>query len=134
MDWRGSVYRKKVKGYDMVEWKEISEKVYTRDLYTCQRCFKKYRSKGHISAHHIVPRVDGGSDELSNLITLCHKCHDYVEVNRLKNVAAIIGSYDVPGINFTKKEAKEEKEGVREETFTRPEWHKYVYGGVKKNI
>ena len=32
-------------------------------------------SKEHLTQHHLVPRSIGGSDEDSNLITLCGSCH-----------------------------------------------------------
>lgn len=32
------------------------------------------------SQHHIIPRRFGGSDDITNLIMLCDKCHDVVEM------------------------------------------------------
>jgi hypothetical protein len=49
--------------------------VLTRDGYTCQNC--KGRSKDRrLEVHHMVYRSQGGSDEESNLLTLCKTCHD----------------------------------------------------------
>jgi len=49
--------------------------VLTRDLYTCQHC--KGKSKNNrLEVHHIVFRRNVGSDEESNLLTLCKTCHD----------------------------------------------------------
>jgi len=42
-----------------------------RDDFTCQACGKK--SAGQV--HHIRARSQGGADSLSNLITLCGRCH-----------------------------------------------------------
>lgn len=42
-----------------------------------------------LEAHHIIARGLGGDDDLSNLITLCHKCHRDIEDGHLdiiKNV------------------------------------------------
>lgn len=48
--------------------------VLNRDNYTCQYCKGKHKD-GKLEVHHIVFRSLGGSDEESNLITLCHTCH-----------------------------------------------------------
>lgn len=48
--------------------------VLNRDNYTCQYCKDKHKDS-KLEVHHIVFRSKGGSDEESNLITLCHTCH-----------------------------------------------------------
>ncbi len=48
--------------------------VLNRDNYTCQYCKGKHKDS-KLEVHHIVFRSRGGSDEESNLITLCHTCH-----------------------------------------------------------
>ena len=48
--------------------------VLNRDNYTCQ-CCKGRRRDSKLEVHHIIFRSKGGSDEESNLITLCHTCH-----------------------------------------------------------
>ena len=48
--------------------------VLNRDNYTCQYCKGKHKDS-KLEVHHIVFRSQGGSDEASNLITLCHTCH-----------------------------------------------------------
>ena len=48
--------------------------VLNRDNYTCQCCKGKHKCS-KLEVHHIVFRSQGGSDEESNLITLCHTCH-----------------------------------------------------------
>jgi len=60
------------------EWDKLRRKVYERDNYTCQRCgYNSRRSKKSIpiQAHHIIPKSNGGSDTMDNLITLCRCCH-----------------------------------------------------------
>ena len=47
-----------------------------RDMNKCKECGK---SNCMLEVHHIVPRRLKGSDTLSNLITLCEKCHDKTE-------------------------------------------------------
>ena len=48
--------------------------VLNRDSYTCQCCKGKHKDS-KLEVHHVVYRSQGGSDEESNLITLCHTCH-----------------------------------------------------------
>lgn len=48
--------------------------VLNRDNYTCQYCKGKHKDS-KLEVHHIVFHSQGGSDEASNLITLCHTCH-----------------------------------------------------------
>ena len=48
--------------------------VLNRDNYTCQYCKGKHKDS-KLEIHHILFRSQGGSDEESNLITLCHTCH-----------------------------------------------------------
>lgn len=43
-----------------------------RDNYTCQCCGKK---NCQLQTHHIIFRSRGGSDDESNMITLCKECH-----------------------------------------------------------
>ena len=51
--------------------------VLDRDGYVCQSCRGK-RKDSKLHVHHIVFRSQGGSDDESNLITLCKSCHDDV--------------------------------------------------------
>lgn len=55
----------------------IRKQVLKRDGYKCKKCgvvdWEQSPSLLHI--HHIVPVVDGGTEDLDNLITLCIYCH-----------------------------------------------------------
>ncbi|WP_317105294.1 HNH endonuclease [Chroococcidiopsis sp. SAG 2025] len=55
----------------MSEWREIRQKILQRDNRQCQVCGKEYSGQ----VHHILPRSQGGTNDLANLITLCGKCH-----------------------------------------------------------
>jgi hypothetical protein len=65
------------------QWRKLRRVVYARDGWLCQDCGVKCLNtkdakaypKRKIQAHHVVPRRFGGSDELSNLVTLCMSCH-----------------------------------------------------------
>ena len=48
--------------------------VLCRDNYTCYYCKGRHKDS-RLEVHHIVFRSQGGSDEESNLITLCYTCH-----------------------------------------------------------
>lgn len=57
-------------------WPEISARVKERDGYRCVRCGVDHLP---LHAHHIIPLSKGGSNRLSNLITLCEDCHADIE-------------------------------------------------------
>ncbi len=48
--------------------------VLDRDQHTCQLCGGKHKDS-RLEVHHIIFRENGGSDEHTNLVTLCHTCH-----------------------------------------------------------
>jgi hypothetical protein len=129
-DWHGNVYAKKrMVKYELMkreEWTALRKECFERDNYTCYRCEKTSKNGKGLSAHHVLPRIDGGQDHLVNLITLCNKCHDYVEMEGFTTLIEIVASSDCS------IHERPEKEIEREETFARPEWHKYVYGGMKR--
>ena len=54
--------------------------MYKRDRYHCRFC----RTTHGLTPHHIVYRSQGGTDDLSNLLTLCIKCHNAVHDGHLK--------------------------------------------------
>lgn len=55
------------------EWKRLREVVLERDGYQCREC----RETGSpLDVDHITPLSQGGTNELSNLQTLCRSCHE----------------------------------------------------------
>lgn len=62
------------------DWNSRRKEVYQRDNYICQNCGAKGGSHGtaELHSHHIVPKSNGGSHNLSNLQTLCSECHKAV--------------------------------------------------------
>lgn len=56
--------------YQSTAWRRLSLAVVQRDG-ACVRCGQTV----FLSAHHIVPRSEGGADLLDNLETLCTRCH-----------------------------------------------------------
>jgi ATP-dependent DNA helicase RecQ len=56
------------------DWVNIREAVLRRDNYKCMECGTPCRS-AEADVHHLLPRSAGGTDEPSNLVTLCDGCH-----------------------------------------------------------
>ena len=54
---------------------EVRRKVYERDGGICRHC--QLQDHTSFTVDHIVSRQHGGSDELSNLQTLCWPCHEW---------------------------------------------------------
>ena len=57
--------------------------VLSRDNYTCQHCRGKSKDS-KLEVHHIIFRSENGSDEESNLITLCKTCHDKLHEGKIE--------------------------------------------------
>jgi 5-methylcytosine-specific restriction endonuclease McrA len=43
-----------------------------RDHAICQHC---HQADQPVQVHHLIPKHQGGTDDLDNLITLCERCH-----------------------------------------------------------
>jgi hypothetical protein len=63
--------------YEGNNWRE---KVLWRDKYTCQHC----KSKKELQTHHIQEKLRGGTNIVSNGITLCKKCHKEIHEEKWK--------------------------------------------------
>lgn len=53
------------------EFDQVKGQAKHRDRKQCTQC----GAKENLTVHHITHLVDGGSNELSNLTTLCFACH-----------------------------------------------------------
>lgn len=70
-------------------WTELAAACKKRDNYTCRQCGYHHtegRKKRHLHADHIVPLSRGGPNKLSNLQTLCARCHEQ-KTNRNRTAA-----------------------------------------------
>jgi ATP-dependent DNA helicase RecQ len=56
------------------DWRRIRESILRRDKFRCVECGESC-DPDEADIHHLLPRSAGGSDEPSNLITLCDGCH-----------------------------------------------------------
>lgn len=57
------------------QWKKLREKVLIRDGYLCQKCLASDIITLATDVDHIVNKKRGGSDQMSNLESLCNPCH-----------------------------------------------------------
>ena len=55
--------------------------VLARDNYTCQCCKGKSGSK-ELHVHHVIPKSEGGTNVVTNLITVCAPCHKDIHAGK----------------------------------------------------
>lgn len=79
--------------HDTKAWRLIRRRILKRDRYRCRVFDCSVTGAKNLSVHHITPRDEGGKDEDSNLITLCHKHHDEIELACVRQVL-LIESWD----------------------------------------
>lgn len=95
------------------EWKEKRLSILVRDKFTCRKCKKRLSENKPdviLRVHHIRPRKYGGTDEDSNLITLCRRCEKRIHnLSKDKRKLKKIGGTNFIDIPKKKKEAKAEK-------------------------
>lgn len=89
-NWKGGITPENKLRLSNAEWAKTRLKVYKRDNFTCQRCGikctnSKKQSSTTIQCHHLEPWRDTKNDSLTNLVTLCVKCHGIVENERDEN-------------------------------------------------
>jgi len=54
---------------------EVRKYVFDRNNYQCQSCQTIDLSAKNLQVDHIIPLAQGGSNDFSNLQTLCAKCN-----------------------------------------------------------
>lgn len=122
-NWQGKVYRTHHESdLPMEEWHIIRDAVIKKDRYVCQRCLEIFE-KSELTVHHIVPRSDGGSNDKGNLITLCHECHDFVELRYIMLCTrALIAN------SFEEEPLPTQYDNIPDDPL---DWRQWVYGGKK---
>lgn len=56
-------------------WRPIRARIAKRDRYLCVPCLSRGMAVAMHAVDHKVPRFEGGTDEDSNLWSLCEPCH-----------------------------------------------------------
>lgn len=139
MPWKAEVYHPK-EGDMPEDWAEIREIVLDRDGYRCQACWIRHkRHPNRLQAHHILPRSEGGTNDLHNLCTLCHVCHDLIEPysRQLPSVRAIRRfwkDYET-GTKSLSESLVEADSSLKNGFGENPNqtWQAMVYGGQRAN-
>jgi 5-methylcytosine-specific restriction endonuclease McrA len=60
------------------QWQRVRRAVRQRDGDCCRHCGAT-SDQARLSVHHLLPASLGGTDDMSNLLTLCHLCHPQYE-------------------------------------------------------
>lgn len=68
--------------------KKLRFEVFKRDKFTCQYCGEKAPDVV-LHVDHVVPRADGGDDEILNLVTACVDCNLGKGARRLSDRSAV---------------------------------------------
>lgn len=102
---------------------ELRRKVYAKTGGRCAYCGDRAE---HVD--HIIPFSKGGPTTIENLAPACVSCnltaHDYLADNfEAKRQYILRKRGPLPDLRSPAEP---------EETFERPKWHRFVYGGVKR--
>ena len=57
------------------EYEEQKRRIRARDSYRCVCCLRGF-SQGELHVHHVLPLSRYGTNSDTNLVTLCHPCHN----------------------------------------------------------
>lgn len=57
------------------DWEKLRQKVFERDEYLCCLCSQQGMDVPAITVDHIIPKSRNGSDDMSNLQSLCEDHH-----------------------------------------------------------
>ena len=62
-------------------WKKIRDR-YVRKHPLCEQCLKEGRYVAVEEVQHIIPLSEEGTNDESNLMSLCHSCHEKIHKGR----------------------------------------------------
>jgi 5-methylcytosine-specific restriction protein A len=89
MAWKGG--NTTARGYGHA-WRKRRAQALRRDSALCQSCIKQGRYIPATEVDHIIEKAKGGTDDLSNLQSLCTPCH------RVKTSGKKVSGCDVNGM------------------------------------
>ena len=64
-------------------WVQLRERILKRDQYLCGPCRDKGRTTPATEVHHILPKAQGGTDDMDNLVSTCSPCHREADARAL---------------------------------------------------
>ena len=73
--WRNGITSAITKRINSRSWRILATKIRKRDNHWCLYC----RDARGIDVHHMLPPRIGGTDDETNLVTLCRSCHCFIE-------------------------------------------------------
>ena len=82
-------------------WGLLRKNVWSRDDYICQQ--DNCSEENWLTVHHIVPLRIGGTNELSNLKTLCWKHHEKIHGRKIYNTGRDFGDINNYGKDYVVK-------------------------------
>ena len=64
-------------------WKRLRDKYIMQQPY-CEQCLKYGKQTLATQVHHIIPVINGGTNDKNNLMSVCEKCHRliHIELNK----------------------------------------------------
>lgn len=74
-------------------WLALRFEVLKRDNFSCQYCGRTAKDSAKLVVDHIYPKAQGGTNNISNLITACNECNSGKKDTLLeqKQAAHLIG-------------------------------------------
>ena len=74
-------------------WVKLRDKIMRRDMHLCQSCNAKGRATPATEVHHVIPKSQGGTDDMDNLVSTCSPCHIEADAKAIgRSVRRTIGS------------------------------------------
>jgi 5-methylcytosine-specific restriction endonuclease McrA len=86
------------KGYYEAKFKNLDERyrrkiIYARHKYKCALCNEVLDNTEAIELHHVIPKSEGGTDSLDNLVPLHRTCHQSLTFAKKKQTLKLINEY-----------------------------------------
>lgn len=72
--WKHDKRSRHERGYGAA-WDKLRRRVLIRDKHLCQPCLRVQRVTPAREVDHITPKAQGGTDDESNLQSICPTCH-----------------------------------------------------------